>query len=191
MKLHHRFLALSLLFLATSCNDANKAKEQTGSEFKPGQTIPKIELLNLSGQTVLLNDYLKEGPILLNIWATWCLPCVEEMEELIALDSAKLGNPALRVVSINMDSNSERNTVLEFIKNKHIQFPVLLDPEWTTIESLGLKGYPETFLIGPNSQFISLNDPEGKANSIRILSKRNWASQNMKIALCEALKSCN
>lgn len=187
-------LVLSLLSLLISCNkmeDSETKSNSASSDFQDGDKFPDISLTGVNGENVRIRDYLKEGPVLLNLWATWCTPCVEEMVDLIELHNSKLGNPPLRILAINMDSSSAKQEVLDFIKNKNINFSVLLDPEWTTIETLKIKGYPETFLIDQKGEFREFLDPELRTRTTRILSKREWNSEEMKSALCDALKSCN
>lgn len=191
----------AIIFLGVICLMGNACKEkqqvqavnagEVAGEFEVGDTLPKILLNDLNGTAVDLNAEIKSGPVLLNFWATWCQPCIEEMSELVALNKANIGQPSLRIISINMDAPSAKDQVQKFVKEHDIDFPVLMDPEWTTIEQMNIQGYPETFLISSAGTFLSLKDPETGVNSIRILSKRMWAENKMKVALCDALKTCN
>ncbi len=193
-KTSYLIILLIGFYISLSGCDSNPEESQPklmNSEFMVGDKLPHIELLDMNGVLVNLNEEAKKGPYLLNFWASWCVPCIAEMPDLVQLQSASIGVPPLRVISINMDPPKARPQVLSFSKKFNINFPVLLDPEWTSIEKLNIQGYPETFLVNSDATFLSINDPDGQPNSIRILSKRAWSGEKMKVALCDAIKTCS
>ena len=111
---------------------------------------PEFELKNLDGQTVRLSDF-RGRPVLLNFWATWCQPCAEELPSLQRLHES-LGEKGLQVVAISIDrSNHEK--VRDYVKNYHLTFPVLLDPDQEARRKYFILGLPTSYLIDARGRF--------------------------------------
>ena len=103
------------------------------------------------GRRSSVHSLFKETPTLLNIWATWCLPCIEEMDE---LSSIKYRNPSANVVGI-VESEASTEKIIkihELIKSHGGFYPQIIDPEGKTRRCLGVPRdhtgtYPITFLF--------------------------------------------
>ena len=122
-----------------------------GDELFPvtvGSTAPPIRGVTLDGkkQVKTLKDY--EGSVLLvNVWATWCGPCKDEMPSLEKLHREFAGS-GLKVVAISVDDPGSEARILEFTKALGLTFEILHDPELATKKNYQITGYPETFIIG-------------------------------------------
>lgn len=88
---------------------------------------------------------------LLNIWATWCPSCREEMPSLELLQQKFEGK--LSIVALSVDDNLD--PVKEFIALNHPSFQVYWDKEKISSQKLGINKYPETFLIAPDGTLIA------------------------------------
>lgn len=101
--------------------------------------------LDGSGEIRTLKDY--EGSVvLLNVWATWCPPCVEEMPSLQKLHEA-LGDDGLRIVAVSIDPAGAEQEIRDFARRLGLTFEILHDPGSAITEAYGMYGVPETFLI--------------------------------------------
>lgn len=87
-----------------------------------GDTAPDFALPDLSGTTRTLADF-RGRPLLINFWATWCGPCVEEMPLLAAVRATHTA-AGLEVVGIALD---DPDAVQEFVTRLAIDYPILLD----------------------------------------------------------------
>lgn len=109
--------------------------------------VPNVTLPTLQGKPFSFQE-LKGKVILLNFWATWCLPCQWEMplmEKLYQAYKAK----GFVVVAISLDR--EGAPVVEpFVKERKLTYPVLLDPSLNGARQFGVIGLPATFLVGPD-----------------------------------------
>jgi thiol-disulfide isomerase/thioredoxin len=117
-------------------------------ENKPAasETLPKAYFFDASGKKVTLADF-SGRPVLVNLWATWCMPCVAELPALDRLQ-AKLRDTKLAVVIISMDRGENMNPVKEFLEKHRIEH---LSPYWDKDREVMTQwthaGLPVTFLI--------------------------------------------
>jgi cytochrome c biogenesis protein CcmG, thiol:disulfide interchange protein DsbE len=137
--------ALVLLALATisACGgDGNRM----GVAPVPGNPAPEYSARTLDGESLSLAD-LSGQVVVLNVWATWCGPCVREMPGLQELheDYADAG---LVVVGASVDRGQAEASVRRFLEARDLTFTILLDPDQTVAQRFRTLGVPETFLIG-------------------------------------------
>jgi len=96
----------------------------------------KVELRDFRGKVVVLN-----------FWATWCAPCVEEMPSLVQLQQRfKDKNLAVLGVSIDVDADGYH----KFLKDHKIDFLTVRDPDEKTSSLYGTFKWPETYIIDRN-----------------------------------------
>ena len=111
------------------------------ASLKPGMEAPDFEVLNAEGKKVTLRS-LRGKPVLLNFWATWCAPCVEEMPSLENLHK-RVGND-LTMAAVSVDEDWA--AVKKFFPHG-TSLPVYLDSSKEVPKRYGTEKYPETFLI--------------------------------------------
>jgi cytochrome c biogenesis protein CcmG/thiol:disulfide interchange protein DsbE len=111
---------------------------------------PKDFELTLNGKPTRLSE-LRGKVVLVNFWATWCPPCVDEAPSLNALQRriAPLGGT---VVGVSVDE--DQSAYEEFLKTYGISFPTYRDPaKGQLAKDYGTTMYPETYVIGRNGRF--------------------------------------
>lgn len=104
---------------------------------------PALELDSIGGPPVRLGA-LSGQVILLNFWATWCPPCVEEIPSLGRLQ-ARFAQRPFQVLSV--DVGESREAVEAFLRRVPARFPVLLDPQGSTVKAWDIRAFPTTFLL--------------------------------------------
>lgn len=120
---------------------------ETG-EFRPlaaGDAAPDYAAPVLDGDSLHLSA-LRGQPVLLNIWATWCPPCREEMPALQALHE-QYASRGLRVIGVSVDSRGSENTIRRFLSEGGFTFTILHDPADAVSRQFRALGVPESFLI--------------------------------------------
>jgi peroxiredoxin len=135
---------------------------------------PDFVIENLSGGDTGLADY-KGKIVLLNFWATWCMPCRAEMPGMETLWH-KYKDQGFVIVAISIDEGSKKR-VEKFIEIFDLSFPVLLDPESKVNDLYKVSSMPTSFLIDRNGKIIS-----------RIVGSDDWESE-IAIKLVEGLLS--
>lgn len=124
--------------------------------------------------------------ILLNFWASWCAPCIKEIPDLLSLQ--KKFDSELIVLFVNCDSESGIPDAIKIIKEQGMKDSVFFDPELTTLEKYFITGFPETFFISATGALLPVYDPETKKDQLRIMSTREWLSEEFKKSITEVLK---
>ncbi|WP_047981171.1 TlpA family protein disulfide reductase [Ornithinibacillus contaminans] len=111
-----------------------------------GDTAPDFKLKMLNGDTVTLSD-LKGKKVLVNVWATWCPPCKEEMPELQQFYE-EYGDD-IEIIAVNA-TGSERNeqAVRDFISEYDYTFPVAFDKDMEVTDNYMVISIPTSYFIG-------------------------------------------
>jgi peroxiredoxin len=132
------------------------------SRLGKGVLAPNFTLPDLGGKMVSLADY-KGKVVLLNIWATWCLPCVEEMPSMEKLH-LELKDEGFEILAVSIDETGAKE-VLPFMKKHKLSFPALTDTKGATKSLYQTTGVPESFIIDKDGIIVE-----------KIIGPRNWAT---------------
>jgi peroxiredoxin len=108
-----------------------------------GHPAPDFTLYDLDGEQVTLSD-LRGQVVVVNFWATWCMPCRVEMPEFEIVYN-KWKDQGMVILGVNVFEDPSR--VSSAAEEMGITFPVLLDGDGLVAQSYELLGYPTTYLI--------------------------------------------
>jgi len=107
--------------------------------------LPDLRLLSGNGKIYGISDFAGQG-IVLNCWATWCGPCVEEMPSLARL-ATQIQAAGIAVVPLSSDRGG-KEVVENFYRTHEITgLPIWLDPDGDAVHALKLRGIPTTLII--------------------------------------------
>jgi cytochrome c biogenesis protein CcmG/thiol:disulfide interchange protein DsbE len=109
-----------------------------------GFPAPNFIFPDLKGQQISLSDQ-RGKVVLVNIWATWCPPCKQEMPSMQKLYE-KFKGENFEILAVSIDSTG-RDAVASFTRTMNLTFPVLLDPKEDIGSLYGITGVPESFII--------------------------------------------
>ena len=123
-----------------------------------GEIIPTLRLPALDGRTVELPTAHAGRPLLINFWASWCGPCIEEMPELDRF-AASQGANGVQVVGIALD---DADAVRAFLRHTPVDYPILLDQPGPRDSGVQL-GNPKGVL-----PFTALVDADGRLRKQKI-----------------------
>ncbi len=110
-----------------------------------GKTIQDFALHDINGKSLQLSS-LRGKPVVINFWATWCVPCRDEMP--LLNDYANQLKNKVILIAVNNDEDSA--LVRDYVTSLAIQFPVLLDPGGKINSLFYVQSYPNTFFIDSN-----------------------------------------
>ncbi|MGV8960021.1 MAG: TlpA family protein disulfide reductase [Stenotrophomonas sp.] len=121
---------------------------------QPGEPMPALTLPDLDGQPVTLPGRFAGRPLLINVWASWCGPCVEEMPEL-ARFSAQQGANGTQVLGLALDS---AEAVREFLQQVPVAYPIVLESPGPADASVALGNtrglLPYSVLVGADGRIV-------------------------------------
>lgn len=175
-------LAIGLFVIGITGAIAYGATRYLRKELFPvelGSKAPNFTAVTLDSipREKSLADY-RGQVVMINVWATWCLPCRVEMPSIEALHQA-YGPKGLKILAVSIDDPGRDSTIRTFVKQYGLTFEVLHDPKGTISDLYDITGYPETFIIGRDGVIrkklmaaTNWNSPESRALVERLLAER-------------------
>jgi cytochrome c biogenesis protein CcmG, thiol:disulfide interchange protein DsbE len=115
-----------------------------------GTPAPDFSLADLDGRPLRLAD-LQGRPVIVNFWASWCGPCVEEFP-LLKRAAAEHADEGLAVIGIVYQDNSE--SARAFMQRMDAAWPAAMDPGGKVAAAYGLFGAPQTYFIGRDGTLV-------------------------------------
>ncbi len=132
----------------------NSASEGSTAPVPAGDIAANFKLEDaFTGQTVSL-DSLKGKVVFLNVWATWCGPCREEMPSMETLYDELKNNKDFVMLAVSQDAKG-KSAVVPYVEKNGYHFRILLDPENKVGDAYGVSGVPETFIIDRNGRIVA------------------------------------
>jgi peroxiredoxin len=135
-----------LLFATTACADtADSRRFAAPAPVDVGRPAPSYRAVSAKGDSVSLEG-LRGKPVLLNVWATWCHPCRDEIPELQRIYERYRGR-GLELVGVSVDAAGHDDAIGAFARRYGMTYPVWRDPDETVSAAFLVVGVPATFLI--------------------------------------------
>jgi thiol-disulfide isomerase/thioredoxin len=156
-----RSVILTVAVVASACGESSARTSAGEGEsagavasdagIETGRTLSEYRATTLSGTSVQVGG--RGGPLtLVNVWATWCTSCREEMQDLTAIDH-DYAPRGLRVVAVSVDAGSE-TLVRRFVQRESLPFPVVHDQAGTIQKQYHVVGVPTSYLIGADGRLL-------------------------------------
>ena len=138
----------------TEAGNASAEPERVGTidRTHKGEAAPATPFKAPDGKTVTLADF-KGKPVLLNLWATWCAPCVREMPALDRLQK-ELGGGDFEVVAISVDQGGMKPVEPFLTRYQLSTLTPYLNPDASLFWAFGEKTLPVTYLIGRDGRAV-------------------------------------
>ena len=150
-----------LLILIGTLSIWGQAPTQTITTTPPPQAEEKKEeiniidftLKNMKNKPEKLSDYLEKGPVLVSFWATWCTPCLLELNDQkpIYEEYHPLG---LQILAISTDNSNTQGKIKNIINRYKFPYPILKDPDKRILNMLQGKDMPYSVLFKPDSTIL-------------------------------------
>ncbi len=135
-------ILLIVLGITLSAND-EVVKTSKAHDFK---------LKNLKGKNIRLSDVYKEKLVILDFWASWCIPCKKEMPHLDALQ--KKYDKYIQVIAVDIDKARHIPKAKTYVKSKKFSFETLFDTDQKIMKLYNVQNPPNTFIIDKNGEIV-------------------------------------
>jgi peroxiredoxin len=143
-------------------------RQGNSHEFGVGKPAPEFAVKDSDGNTLKLSD-LRGNLVFLNVWATDCAPCVQEMPDMEVMNHA-FTERKFKMVTVSIDTDWK--PVKEFFKEHRLTMPVYLDPGRDVYTAYQMTGTPETFIIDRDGVLLE-----------RHIGAERWASDSRLAAM--------
>jgi cytochrome c biogenesis protein CcmG/thiol:disulfide interchange protein DsbE len=134
-----------------------------------GRDAPPFELKPVGGGDPITLTSMKGKPLVVNFWATWCVPC--QVEHGLLQQAAQSMGQHVRFLGVVYDDEDAR--IQEFLKRHGSGYPALVDKSGKTAIAYGVYGVPETFFIDPRGRIVAKYEgplgPEALAANVQKL----------------------
>lgn len=137
-------LIASLAWIVIS-SDPSQAAADRPADLEVGAPAPDFTLSTPQGEALTLSD-LRGQAVLVNLWATWCPPCEEEMPAIQRM-YLEYRDRGLVVLGVNVTSQDNPLSVMPFVERYGLTFPILLDETGQVSAAYGLRSLPTSFFI--------------------------------------------
>lgn len=115
---------------------------------REGFLAPDLALQDSQGRMVQLSD-LRGRPVLLNLWASWCPPCKEEMQAMQKVYD-QYASKGFTILAINTTYQDEKASALAFAADRQLTFPILFDLDGNVSRKYQVRSMPTSFFIDSN-----------------------------------------
>ena len=143
-KLAGMLFILSVLMISNSVNS-----------FSIDKKLPSVKVKNLKGETVSTDKFSNDGkPMIINFWATWCKPCILELNN-INEDYAKWQKETgVKIIAISIDDSRNSKKVAPFVNGRGWEYEVYIDENSDFRRALNVNNPPQTFLLDGKGNIV-------------------------------------
>jgi cytochrome c-type biogenesis protein len=149
-----------------------------GNRTRPvevGQSVPRFSAVNLkTGDTVSMQGAYRGKVVLVNLWATWCVPCRKEMPAMEQLYK-ELGPKGFKIAAVSVDEGDTKD-VLAFADEFGLTFDILHDGDGSVQKAFQTIMFPESFLIDQNGIIVK-----------KIIGEHPWSSDASRQTIAQLL----
>jgi len=116
------------------------------SNLREGMQIPDFKIYTMKDEIVTKNDIIGKT-VLINFWATWCPPCVEELPLFMKMQQKYKGKD---VILMLVNVGEKKEDIESFLRENKLSIDVYRDPDKEVSKTFGTYKYPETYIIDRN-----------------------------------------
>ncbi|GEM_PF-28341 len=146
IKVNKKYLLLIIL-IAFSVN--LNAQEQKKS------SIPSVNIKKTDGSAFNTENISNDGkPIIISFWATWCKPCIQELNAISEIYSEWQEETGVKLIALSVDDARTMNSVAPFVNAKRWEYDVYLDPNGDFKRAMNVNLVPHVFLLNGNREIV-------------------------------------
>lgn len=125
------------------------------NEKATSQSIPDVALKNLSGQSVNTSTFSNDGkPMIIDFWATWCKPCIEELNAINELYPDWKKETGVKLIAVSLDDAKTMNRVAPFVNGRNWPYEFYIDQNADFKRAMNVNMPPHTFVIDGKGNIV-------------------------------------
>ena len=119
------------------------------------RTLPSVDIKKLDNSTINTNEFENNGnPIVISFWATWCKPCIKELENIHEVYEDWQNETGVKLIAISLDNIQKLNDVIVKTNSEGWEYEVYIDSNRELARSMGVRPIPHVFLLDANKKII-------------------------------------
>ncbi len=125
-----------------------------GQEKNKDKQVPSVQLKDMNGKSININELTKNGPVIISFWATWCSPCKRELNTIHEVYSEWQDQFNVTLVAVSIDDEKTKNSVPVYVNGRSWEYVVIMDPNSDFRRAMGVNNVPHTFLVDKNGTIV-------------------------------------
>ncbi len=122
---------------------------------KEPKTLPNVKVKNLKGESVETKTFSNDGkPIVINFWATWCKPCILELNNIHDVYEKWQNETGVKIIAISIDDVRNSKKVAPFVKGRNWKYEVYLDENGDFRRAMNVNNPPHSFLLNSKGEVV-------------------------------------
>ena len=136
------------------------------------QSVPDVKIKNMEGATVSTNTISNDGkPMIISFWATWCKPCIKELETINEVYAEWREQTGVKLVIVSIDDTRTTSSVAPFLNAKGWEYESYLDVNSDFRRAMNVNMVPHTFLLNGKREVINQHTSFAPGDEDRLFEK--------------------
>jgi peroxiredoxin len=141
--------------------------------------IPTVTVKTVTGKPVSTETFRNDGkPTIISFWATWCKPCIQELNSLKDEYEAIHAETGLKVIAVSIDDSRSSNRVQSFLASKGWPYEVYLDENSEFKRAMGVANVPHTFVLDGKGKVVAQHTSYVPGDELNLLNEVREAARH-------------
>ncbi|MFO8086316.1 MAG: TlpA disulfide reductase family protein [Bacteroidales bacterium] len=125
------------------------------SGYSQTKKLPSVDVKTAQGETIDISQIDNEGnPIIISLWATWCKPCINELNTISEVYPDWQEETGVKLVAISVDDSRSNHKVMPMVNSNYWDYDIYMDPNQNLKRALNVNMIPQTFLLNGDKEIV-------------------------------------
>lgn len=147
-----------------------------------GRTLPNVTVKTVTGENFAFNKLENGGkPMVIDFWATWCKPCIEELNAIHDNYEEWQKETGMKVVAVSLDDSRTMNRVGPLVNGRNWDFEVYVDPNADLKRALNVNMPPHTFVVNGKGEIVWQHVGYAEGNELELFEVVRKVAQGLPV----------